>query len=96
MSRHDHPRLDRRTALKWMLAAAATTAVLGPSALATPGAAAPSGKPYGTDPELNRDYKPGDAWPLTFSTAQRRTAAALCAAIIPAEDPYPSAAAQKE
>ena len=92
MSRHDHPRIDRRTAVKWMLAAAATAAVIGPPAFAAPGAATPSGKPYGTDPELNRDYKPGDLWPLTLSDAQRRTAAALCAAIIPADDQSPSAA----
>ncbi len=92
MSRHDHPRLDRRTALKWMLTAAASAVALGPRSLAAPGAAAPSGKPYGTDPELNRDYKPGDLWPLTLSDAERRTAAALCAAIIPADDQSPSAA----
>ena len=94
MHPHDHPRLDRRTAVKWMLAAAASATVLGRPGLTALGAAtAPIAKPYGTDPELNRDYKPGDLWPLTFSDAQRRTAAALCAAIIPAEGEFPSAAA---
>jgi Gluconate 2-dehydrogenase subunit 3 len=92
MSRPDLPRLDRRTAIKWMLAAAASAAVLGPPSFAAPGAATPSGKPYGTDPDLTRDYQPGDLWPLTLSDAQRRTAAALCAAIIPADDQSPSAA----
>ncbi len=91
MSSPDTPRLDRRTALKWMLAAAASLTVLNRQA---PGATAstPSGKPYGADPELNHDYKPGDLWPLTLSDAQRRTAAALCAAIIPADEHSPSAA----
>jgi hypothetical protein len=94
MSHHDHPRLDRRTAVKWMLAAAASAAVLGRPGLTALGAATtPAAKPYGTDPDLNRDYKPGDVWPLTFSDAQRRTASALCAVIIPAEGQFPSAAA---
>ncbi len=89
MSRPDFPRLDRRTAIKWMLGAAASLTVLNrPAAAAGPAAA----KPYGTDPALNRDYKPGDCWPLTFTDGQRRTAAALCAAIIPADDHSPSAA----
>jgi len=93
MSRHDHPRLDRRTALKWMLGAAATAAVIGRPAFAALGTGAPAAKPYGTDPDLNREYKPGELWPLTFSATQRRTAAALGAAIIPAEGATPSAAA---
>ncbi len=91
MTLHDYPRVDRRTAIKWMLTAAASLALLDRHALraATP---TPSGQGYGTDPQLNRDYKPGDVWPLTFTDAQRRTAAALCAAIIPADDQSPSAA----
>lgn len=91
MSEHDEtPRLDRRTAIKWMLTAAAGLAALNRQSLGA--AAVPSAKGYGTDPELNRDYKPGDLWPLTFSDAQRRTAAALCVAIIPADEHSPSAA----
>ena len=93
MSRHDHPRLDRRTALKWMLGAAATAAVIGRPAFAAFGGGPAAAKPYGTDPELNRAYRPGELWPLTFTAAQHRTAAALCAAIIPAEGATPSAAA---
>jgi hypothetical protein len=94
MSSPHYSRLDRRTAIKWMLTAAAGAAVLGRAPLghAAAGAAAPSGKGYGTDPDLTRDYKPGDLWPLTLSDAQRRTAAALCAAIIPADSESPSAA----
>jgi len=86
-------RLDRRTAIKWMLTASAALAV-GPRSLpgAPAQAAAPATKGYGTDPLLNQDYAPGAFWPLTLTDAQRRTAAALCALIIPAENGVPSAA----
>ena len=92
MSR-DYPRLDRRTAIKWMLTASAVVAVTDrPMLFAAPPAAAPAAKGYGTDPLLNQEYKPGDFWPLTMTDVQRRTAAALCAVIIPAEGGVPSAA----
>lgn len=92
-TRESLPRLDRRAALKWMLAASAALAV-GPRPLtATPAqAGAPATKGYGTDPVLNKEYAPGDCWPLTMTDAQRRTAAALCAVIIPAEGGVPGAA----
>ncbi len=90
---HDYPRLDRRAAIKWMLAATATLAVTDRHALAAPAlAAAPGAQGYGTDALLNQEYKPGAFWPLTMTDAQRRTAAALCAVIIPAEGSIPSAA----
>lgn len=89
----DLPRLDRRTAIKWMLAASAAAAVADRSLFASPAAAAaPATTGYGTDPLLNKEYAPGDFWPLTMTDAQRRTAAALCALIIPAENGVPSAA----
>jgi hypothetical protein len=89
----DLPRLDRRTAIKWLLAASAAAAVTDRSLFASPAAAAvPATKGYGTDPLLNKEYAPGDFWPLTMTDAQRRTAAALCALIIPAENGVPSAA----
>jgi len=87
-------RVDRRSALKWMLAASAAM-TLGQRQLQglTPEqAAAPGTKGYGTDPLLNKDYAPGDFWPLTMTEHQRRTSAALCGLIIPAEDGVPSAA----
>ncbi|MGH8021798.1 MAG: hypothetical protein ACREIA_26650 [Opitutaceae bacterium] len=98
MSPENPARLDRRTAIKWMLAAAAATSLptvsLPQVAPANAGAPPPSPKAggYGRDPDLMRDYKPGDLWPLTFSEEQRRIAAALCALIIPADDKSSSAA----
>jgi hypothetical protein len=90
----DTPRLDRRAAIKWMLAAGASMTISQRQLLgATPEqAAAPATKGYGTDPLLNKDYAPGEFWPLTMTAHQRETAAALCALIIPAEDGVPSAA----
>lgn len=87
-------RMDRRAAIKWMLAAAASAAWLesgGLAATATP--ARPSGAGYGTDPDLLKNYQPGDLWPLTFSPAQRATVTALCDTIIPADPRGPAASA---
>jgi hypothetical protein len=94
MSSSDQPRLDRRTAIKWMLTASAALAVGPHASPATPAptAAAPAAKGYGTDPLLNQEYAPGAFWPLTMTDDQRRTAAALCGLIIPAENGVPSAA----
>ncbi len=84
-------RLDRRTAIKWMLAATAAAAAAPHTALGQQ-AAAPATKGYGTDPLLNKEYEPGAFWPLTMTDHQRKTAAALCGLIIPAEGKIPSAA----
>lgn len=84
--------MDRRTTLKWIAAAAAALPlgelVALPAAERTAGA-----KPYGTDPKLIDPFRPGELWPLTFTPAQRRLAAALCDAIIPADEESPSASA---
>lgn len=80
--------MDRRTSLQWMLAAA--SAPLADGALAAAARTPAAG--YGTDPNLIRSYRPGQLWPLTFNAMQRRTAAALCALIIPADEHSPSAA----
>ena len=87
------PRPDRRTVIKWMLTAAGVAALRPRPAFAAGESAAPSsGKGYGADPDLMKIYQPGELWPLTLTDAQRRTAAALCAVIIPAEGGTPSAA----
>jgi hypothetical protein len=84
-------RLDRRAAISWLLAAAAGAALLRPRARAAGGTPAASG--YGADPDLAKAYRAGDLWPLTFTDAQRRTAAALCDVLIPADHQSPGAAA---
>lgn len=83
-------RMDRRAVLKWMALAAATTPLLESGFHAATASAATG---YGTDPDLTRNYKPGDVWPLTLTDAQRSTAAALCDTIIPADSQGPGAAA---
>jgi len=85
-------RLDRRLAIKWMLAATAAAALAERQMFGAPSAATPATKGYGTDPLLNKEYQPGNFWPLTMTDHQRQTAAALCALIIPAEGSVPSAA----
>lgn len=86
-------RIDRRVAIKWMLTASAGAMLTRlPSLGATPVSAPPSGGlGYGTDPNLMKEYKPGDYWPLTFTGAQRRGAALLCDIILPGDAQSPSA-----
>lgn len=79
-------RIDRRTTIKWVLAAAATPRLQG-IASAAPGTG------YGTDPDLQRIYSPGELWPLTLTVQQRGTAATLSDVIIPADARSPSASA---
>lgn len=82
-------RMDRRTALKWMLTASAALAQ--PHLLAV----APSARGYGRDPNVMEVYKPGDLWPLTFTPEQHATAVALCDVILPADERSPSASQLK-
>ena len=93
MSSHEDSRLDRRTAIKWMLTAAAAMTLTERQLFSAPGqAAAPATKGYGLDALLNQEYAPGAFWPLTMTEHQRRTSAGLCSLIIPAEGGVPSAA----
>jgi hypothetical protein len=85
------PRIDRRTAIRWMLAASASLALASREAAGKEWTATSRG--YGTDPDLTKTYRPGDLWPLTFTDAQRRTAAALADTIIPADSRSPAASA---
>ena len=85
------PRIDRRLAIKWILAAGAGALLVDPLALSAGGAPAVPAVGYGADPTLTHPNKPGDCWPLTFSEAQRRDAVALCDMILPADGRSPSA-----
>lgn len=99
MNEHETPAvttMDRRAAIKWMLAAMASAPLLERAAFAADAPAANgAAKGYGTDPDLLRAYKPGELWPLTLSPAQRVTTIALCDVIIPADAKGPSASAAK-
>ena len=48
---------------------------------------------YGMDPKLVPPHKPGAFWPLTLNEQQKKTAAVLADAIIPADDLGPAASA---
>jgi hypothetical protein len=88
---NNEQRMDRREALKWMLAASATLSMLEAHSFA----AEEVRTGYGTDPNLIETYKPGDLWPLTFTKEQHRTVTALCDLILPADDKSPSASELK-
>jgi len=85
--------MDRRTTIKWMFAAAASVPSLRFSfagdAAARDVAANQAG--YGTDPDLQKEWKAGGPWPLTLTENARATAKALCDLIIPADDVSPAA-----
>jgi hypothetical protein len=86
--------MDRRTSIKWMLSAAAAMQSLrlqAGDAAAREIAAGQTG--YGTDPDLMKEWKTGGPWPLTLSADARRTCAALCDLIIPADSGTPAASA---
>jgi len=82
--------MDRRTTIKWVLAASAAWPLRGirVAQADTPPAVAQG---YGTDPGLLKVYKPGELWPLTLSAPQRRLAGVLADLIIPADEHSPSA-----
>ena len=84
--------MDRRTSIKWVLAASAAWPLSGKyAARADP---AVTGRGYGSDPNLLAVYHPGELWPLTFTAPQRRLAGILADIIIPADEhspaPHPS------
>ncbi|MDY6945038.1 MAG: gluconate 2-dehydrogenase subunit 3 family protein [Pseudomonadota bacterium] len=81
-------RVDRRTALKWVLAAGAALQ------LPTAGFAAQTATSiagYGKDPNLVKIHQVGELWPLTLSEHQRATATVLSDLIIPVDDQSPAA-----
>ena len=86
--------IDRRTTIKWVLAAGAAWPLLGRGDGGVARAdTAPAAHGYGTDPNLVADYKPGEIWPLTLTAAQRQLAGVLADIIIPADEHSPGATA---
>jgi hypothetical protein len=82
--------MDRRTTIKWMIAAA-TAVPLGRLVPLSAEESRRTAKPYGSDPKILEVYKPGELWPLTFTKPQREIATLLCDTIIPADETSPSA-----
>jgi Gluconate 2-dehydrogenase subunit 3 len=82
--------MDRRTTIKWVLAAGASWPLLRAreSWAAEAAAAEPllALKGYGTDPDLLKTYHPGEIWPLTLTVSQRQLAGVLSDLIIPADE----------
>ncbi len=89
MTSNNPIQFDRRTALKWVLAAAAALQM--PESIADEIAKTVAAKGYGKDPDLLKAYTPGQLWPLTLGAAQRRTVATLSDTILPAEGEFPAA-----
>ena len=85
-------RIERRSAIKWMLAASGSGLIANAESMAAD-AQGIKAKGYGPDPDMIKIYQPGDVWPLTLNDDQRRTVAALCDVMIPADDTSPSASA---
>lgn len=85
----DSMRVDRRTAIKWVLAASAALKL--PVGAASPHEAAKSVTGYGKDPNLLEIHQAGELWPLTLNEHQRATATVLSDVIIPADDESPAA-----
>lgn len=79
--------MDRRETIKWVLAASAIIRLNPGSVSAAPSAS------YGTDPDLQRVYHPGELWPLTLSKLQKDQVTLLCDTIIPADGTSASASA---
>jgi hypothetical protein len=92
----DLPRISRRVALQWISAATATLPLVDGEATAAdrPRPSSVTARGYGPDPDLLKNYQPGDLWPLTFSEEQRRLVIVLCDLIIPADETSPSASSQ--
>jgi hypothetical protein len=90
--------MDRRTSIKWIVAAAAAVPALRDVAFAASSEAlardvAKDQAGYGTDPALLKEWKAGGPWPLTLSADARRSVTALADLIIPADDQSPAASA---
>lgn len=79
------PRIDRRTALKWLSAAAATTLAAPKMVRAATYVKTPKG--YGTDPDM---LNPTSPWDRIMTDRQLQTTAAMTDVILPEDAPHPS------
>lgn len=86
---NDSMRVDRRTAIKWVLAASAALQLPADAALGQETQKSVTG--YGKDPNLVKIHQIGELWPLTLNEHQRATATVLSDMIIPADDQSPAA-----
>jgi hypothetical protein len=87
-------RVDRRTAIKWVLTVAASTRIWDSLSHAAKPLPTPAGRVsggYGPDPDILRLYQPGDLWPLIMTAEERATTHALCDMVIPADSGGPAA-----
>jgi hypothetical protein len=89
----DTKRMDRRQAIKWMLAATATVSLLETKSFGAGSTRSLAG--YGRDPNLMEVYKRGDFWPLTFTPEQHQTVSALCDVLLPSDERSPRASQLK-
>ena len=80
------PKIDRRTAMKWLSAAAATMLAAPGLARAATYVKTPNG--YGTDPDL---LNPSSPWDRIMTDHQLQITAVLTDIILPQEPPHPSA-----
>jgi hypothetical protein len=87
------PRLSRREVIKWFVAASAAMSVSEVELFAKTPAAAVAAHGYGSDPDLLKEYKPGDVWPLTLDAKQQAAAKALCDVLFPEDHLGPAASA---
>jgi hypothetical protein len=86
--------ISRRAAITWILKAAAAGAVAPKLAFGdSRGVPIVYSRGYGLDPDLRKNYTPGELWPLILSQEQRVAATALCDEIMPADNGFPPASA---
>ena len=78
-------RIDRRTALRWLSIAAATTLAAPKMARAATYVKTPKG--YGTDPDM---LNPTSPWDRIMTDRQLQTTAAMTDVILPEDAPHPS------
>ena len=85
-------RLPRKDVLAWMGITAGALKSGGLAFAAVEKATQePSGQGYGSDPNMNKIYSPGDVWPLTLGTKDKKLVTVLADIILPKDDLGPAA-----